>query len=65
MYWRDCRFKYIVNEYLGVIVCYLLMKRIFNLYIVVFVYRIIYNRDKFSIRVLSIYIFNNEREDYR
>lgn len=56
MYWRDCRSKHTVNEYLGVTVCYLLMKRTFNLHSAVSVYRIFHNRDKFSTRVLSIYI---------
>lgn len=64
-YWRDCRSKHTVNEYLGVTVCYLLMKRTFNLHTAVSVYRIIHNRDKFSTRVLSIHIPNNEREDHR
>lgn len=65
MYWRDCRSKHTVNEYLGVTVCYLLMKRTFNLHTAVSVYRIIHNRDKLSTRVLSIHIPNNEREDHR
>lgn len=65
MHWRDCRSKRTVNEYLGVTVCYLLMKRTFNLHTAVSVYRIIHNRDKLSTRVLSIHIPNNEREDHR
>lgn len=64
-YWRYCRSKHTVNEYLGVTVCYLLMKRSFNLHTAVSVYRIIHNRDKLSTRILSIHIPNNEREDHR